>query len=104
MKGIVQVGMNDIVQVVINYMVIYHNIQCFTMAMPFNMTCILYLIPCKLSCDFSKLPSCIYMYIYSIIVMTNKSEMTCIYVNKYLSKSIYELKLEIASAIPTSNE
>ena len=94
MKGIVQVGMDDIVRVVINYMVIYRNIQCFTMAMPFNMICILY----------SKLPSCIYMYIYSIIVMRNKLEMTCIYVNKYLSISIYELKLEIASAIPTSNE
>ena len=33
----------------------YRNIQCFTMAMPFNVILILYVIPCELSCDFSKL-------------------------------------------------
>ena len=40
-----------IVQVVINYLLFYRNIQCFTMAMPFNMILILHVIPCKLSCD-----------------------------------------------------
>ena len=40
-----------IVQVVVNYLLFYHNIQCFTMAMPFNMILILYVIPCELSCD-----------------------------------------------------
>ena len=44
-----------IVQVVINYLLFYRYIQCFTMAMPFHMILILYVIPCKLSCDFSKL-------------------------------------------------
>ena len=65
-----------IVQVVINYLLFYRNIQCFTMAMPFNMILILHVILCKL-CDFSKLTIlCIHMYIYSIIFMTNKSVMT----------------------------
>ena len=44
-----------VAQVVINYLLFYRNNQCFTMAMPFNMILILYVIPCKLSCDFSKL-------------------------------------------------
>ena len=43
-----------IVQVVINYLLFYRNIQCFTMSMPFNMILILYVMPCKLPCDFSK--------------------------------------------------
>ena len=50
----------------------------------------LYVIPCKLSCDFTKLTILyiyIYMYIYSIIFMTNKSVMTFLYVNKYISIS-----------------
>ena len=38
-----------IVEVVINYMLFYRNIHCFTMAMPFNMILILYVIPCKMS-------------------------------------------------------
>ena len=43
-------------------------------------------LPCKLSCDFSKLTILyIYMYIYSIIFMTNKSVITFLYVNKNLS-------------------
>ena len=73
-------------QIVINYLLFYRNIQYFTMAMPFNMILILYVIPCKLSCDFSKLTILyihIYMYIYSITFMTNKSVMTFLYVNKY---------------------
>ena len=75
-----------IVQVLINYLLFYRNIQCFTIAMPFNMILMLYVIPCKLSCDFSKLIILyIYMYIYSIIFMTNKSVMTFLYVNKYLT-------------------
>ena len=51
------------------------------MAMPFNMILILYVIPCKLSCDFRKLTISyiIYLYIYSIIIMKNK---TLIYVNE----------------------
>ena len=52
-----------IVQVVINYLLSYHNIQCFTMAMPFNMITILYVIPCKLSCDLSKL-TILYMHVH----------------------------------------
>ena len=43
-----------IVQVNINYLLFYRNVQCFTMAMPFNMILFLHVIPCKLSCDFSK--------------------------------------------------
>ena len=35
-----------IVKVVVNYLLFYRNIQCFTMAMPFNMILILYVIPC----------------------------------------------------------
>ena len=35
------------VQVVINYLLFYRNIQCFTMAMPFTMILILYVIPCN---------------------------------------------------------
>ena len=45
------------------------------MDMPFNMILILCVIPCELSCDFSKL-TIVYMYIYPIIFMTNKSVMT----------------------------
>ena len=44
-----------IVQVLINYLLFYRYIQCFTIAVPFNMILILYVLPCKLSCDFSKL-------------------------------------------------
>ena len=43
------------VQVVINYLLFYRKIQCFTMAMSFTMILILYVIPCKFSCDFDKL-------------------------------------------------
>ena len=53
-----------IVQVLINYLLFYRNIQCFTMAMPFNMILILYVIRCKLSCDFRKLTILYIMYIY----------------------------------------
>ena len=54
------------------------------------MILILYVISSKLSCDFSKLLTIfyIYLYIYSIIVMTTK---TFLYVNKYLS--VYLLPL-----------
>ena len=48
---------------VINYLLFYRNIQCFTMAMPFIMILILYLISCKLSCDFSKL-AVLYIHIH----------------------------------------
>ena len=68
--------------------IFYRNIQCFTMAMPFNMILILYVIPCKLSCDFSKLNI---LYVHAHIFyhfMTNKSLMTFLYVNKYLLLSI----------------
>ena len=69
-----------IVQVVINYPSFNCNIQCFTMTMPFNKILILYVIPCKLSCDF-----CILTILYiHVIFMTNKSVMTFLYVNKYL--------------------
>ena len=47
---------------------------CFIMAILFNMILILYVISSKLSCDFSKLTIFyIYLYIYSIIFMTNKA-------------------------------
>ena len=50
------------------------------MAMPFHMILILDVIPSKLSCDFIKLTIFyIYLYIYSIIFMTNK---IFLYVNK----------------------
>ena len=53
------------------------------MAMPFTMILILYVMPCKLSCDFSKLTIMyMYMYVKIIIFMTNKSMMTFLYVNK----------------------
>ena len=60
------------------------------MVMPFNMILIQYVIPCKLSCHFSKL-TILYIHVhslYSIIFMTNKSVMTFLYVNKYLSISL----------------
>ena len=41
----------------------YRNIQCFTIAMPFNMILTLYVIPCKLSCDFSKL-TILYIHVH----------------------------------------
>ena len=50
-------------QVVVNYLLFYHNIQCFTMAMPFNMILILYVIPCKLSCDVRKL-TILYIHVH----------------------------------------
>ena len=50
-----------IVEVIKNYLLFYRNIQCFTMEMPFNMILILYVIPCKSSCNFSKL---IILYIH----------------------------------------
>ena len=37
--------------------------QCFTMAMPFNMILTLYVIPCKLSCDFIKL-TILYIHVH----------------------------------------
>ena len=52
-----------IVQVVINYLLFYLNIQCFTMAMPFNMISFLYVIPWKLSCDLSKL-TILYIHVH----------------------------------------
>ena len=52
-----------IVQVVINYLLYYRNIQCFTMAMPFNMILTLYVVPCELSCDFSKL-TILYIHVH----------------------------------------
>ena len=57
---------------------------CFIMAMPFNMILILYVIPSKLSCDFSKLTDLyiymyMYMYMYIYIFMTKE---TFLYVNK----------------------
>ena len=52
-----------IVQVIINYLLFYRNIECFTMAMPFNMILILYVIPYKLSCDFSKL-TILYIHVH----------------------------------------
>ena len=60
----------------------YGVLGCFIMAMPFNMILILYVLPSKLSCDFSKLTDFyiyMYMYIYSIIFMTKN---TLLYVNK----------------------
>ena len=65
-----------IVQVVINYQLFYRNIQCFTMAMPFNMILTLYVIPCKLSCDFSKL-TILYIHVHIFYHFYD--------VNKYLS-------------------
>ena len=52
-----------IVQVVINYLLFYRYILCSTMAMPFNMILILYVIPCKLSCHFSKL-AILYIHVH----------------------------------------
>ena len=37
------------------YLLFYCNVQCLIMAMPFTIILIMYVIPCKLSCDFSKL-------------------------------------------------
>ena len=72
-----------IVQLVISYLLFYRKIQCFTMAMPFNMILILFVIPCELSCDFSKL-TILYIHVHIFIFMTNKSVMPFLYVNKYL--------------------
>ena len=48
-----------------------------------NKILILYVIPCKVSCDFSKIITLYtHVHIYSIICMTNKSVMTFLYVNK----------------------
>ena len=52
-----------IVQVVINYLLFYRNIQCFAIAMPFKMIIILYVIPCKFSYDFSKL-TILYIHVH----------------------------------------
>ena len=59
-----------IVQVVIDYLLFYRNIQCF--AMPFYIILILYVIPCKLSCDFSKL-TILYIHVHNhlIIILYN---------------------------------
>ena len=80
-----------IVQVAINYLLFYRYILCFTMAMPFNMILILYVIPCKLSCDFSKL-TILYIHVHIFIFMTNKSVMTFLYVNK-ISVCLYEVNI-----------
>ena len=53
-----------IVQVIINYLLFYRNIQCFTMAMPLNMILILYVIPCKLLCDFLQINHLVYTCTY----------------------------------------
>ena len=53
----------EIVQVVIDYLLFYRNIRSFTMAMPFNRNLIVYVIPCKLSCDFSKL-TILYIHVH----------------------------------------
>ena len=50
----------------IAHLLFYRNIQCFTMAMPFNMILTLYVIPCKLSCDFSKL-TILYIHVHYIL-------------------------------------
>ena len=52
-----------IVQVVINYLLFYRYIQCFTIAVPFNMILILYVLPCKLSWDFSKV-TILYIHVH----------------------------------------
>ena len=41
----------------------YQNIQCFIVAMPFNMIKILYVIPYKLSCDFYKI-TILYIHVH----------------------------------------
>ena len=46
-----------IVQIAINYLLFYRNIQSF------NMILILYVIPCKLSCDFIKL-TILYIHVH----------------------------------------
>ena len=57
-------------------------ITCIDMAMPFNMILILCVIPCKLSCDFSKI-TILYIYIHIFYHFeTNKSIMTFLCVNK----------------------
>ena len=79
-----------IVQVVINYLLFYRNTQCFTIALPFNMILTLYVIPCKLSCDFSKF-TILYIHVHLFYhFMTIKSVMTFLYVNKYLSYLSHE--------------
>ena len=57
------------------------NTTMFSMAMPFIMILILYVMPCKLSCDFSKL-TILYIHAHIFIFMTNKSVMTFLYVKK----------------------
>ena len=57
--------------ILINYLVFYRNIQCFTMAMPFNMILTLYVIPCKLSCDFSKL-TILYIHVHIFFHLYDK--------------------------------
>ena len=72
-----------IVQIVIKYLLFYRYVQCFTMAMPFNIILILYVILCKLSCDRSKLTILyIHVHIFYHFFMTIKSVMTFLYVNK----------------------
>ena len=74
-----------IVQVVINHLLFYHNIQflqLFTKAMLFNMILILYVVPCRLSCDFSKLTT-LYLHVHIFYpFITNRSVMTFLYINK----------------------
>ena len=71
------------VTIIQGFLLCYRNIQCLIVAMPFIMILIMYVIPCNLSCDFSKLTVLyIYMYMYSIIFMTNTSLKTFLYVNE----------------------
>ena len=66
----------------------YRDIQCFIIAMPFNMILTLYVISCNsLSCAFSKLT----IYIYCIIFMTNTSVMTSLYINKIIYVCLIKL-------------
>ena len=53
-----------IVQVVINYLLFNRNIQCFTMAMPFNMILILYV----MLCDFSKITIFLFIHVHNYIL------------------------------------
>ena len=66
------------------------------MAMPFAIILVLYVIPCKLLCDFTKF-TILYIYTFTYIhhFMTNKSVsvMTFLYVIKYLSVCVWYVKM-----------
>ena len=62
----------------------YHPIFPNIRLIYFNMILTLYVVPCKLPCDFSKI-TILYIHVHIFIFMTNKSVLIFLCVNKYLS-------------------